>query len=304
VGRVLVVGSINSDLVVRVPRLPSPGETVTGGTFAQHQGGKGANQAVAAARLGAYVTFVGAVGEDEFGRSALATFQQEGVGVAGLAVAGVPTGVALIVVDEAGENQIAVAAGANGLVDATLVEEALSDGSMAIDGGVYLTNFEIADEAVLAGARIAAHADMTVLINPAPARELSAALLTLRPILVPNEGEAQALTGEIEPLNAARVLAARSRAPVVVTLGSHGAVIVDGGETEQIPAPLVRAIDTTGAGDTFCGALAAELASGSALIDAVHFAVHAASISVTVAGARGGMPSRAIVEASLSARTA
>lgn len=304
VGRVLVVGSVNADLVVRVPRLPSAGETVTGGTFAQHQGGKGANQAVAAARLGAHVTFVGAVGDDEFGRAALADFQNEGVGVSGLRVAGVPTGVALIVVDEAGENQIAVASGANALVNGALVEEALSDDSMTVVGGVYLANFEIADNAVLAGARIAADAAMTIVINPAPARELPAALLALRPILVPNEGEAHALTGEIEPLNAARVLAARSGGAVVVTLGPHGAVLVDDGEAEQVPAPLVEAVDTTGAGDTFCGALAAELAAGSSLIDAVRFAVHAASISVTVPGARGGMPSRADVEASLAGRTA
>lgn len=304
VGRVLVVGSVNADLVVRGPRLPSAGVTVAGGTFAQHQGGKGANQAVAAARLGAHVTFVGAVGDDEFGRVALADLQNEGVGVSGLKVAGVSTGVALIVVDADGENQIAVAPGANAVVDAALVGEALSDASMTVAGGVYLANFEIADEAVLAGARIASDAEMKIVINPAPARELPGTLLALRPILVPNEGEAQALTGENEPMNAARVLAARSGAPVVVTLGPQGAVVVDDGAVEHVPAPLVETVDTTGAGDTFCGALAAELAAGSSLIDAVRFAVHAASISVTVPGARGGMPSRADVEASLTGRTA
>ncbi|MGI8929234.1 MAG: ribokinase [Candidatus Limnocylindrales bacterium] len=304
VGRVLVVGSVNTDLVVRVPRLPSAGETVTGGTFAQHQGGKGANQAVAAARLGAHVTFVGAVGDDEFGRVALAELQTEGVGISGSQVAGVSTGVALIVVDESGENQIAVASGANTLVDATLVEEALSDGSMTVAGGVYLANFEIADDALLAGARIAAEASMRIVINPAPAHELPATLLALRPILVPNEGEAHALTGEKEPLNAARFLSARSGAAVAVTLGPQGAVVVYDGEVEHVPAPLMEAVDTTGAGDTFCGALAAELAAGSTLIAAVRFAVHAASLSVTFRGARTGMPSRADVEASLSRSTA
>jgi len=301
---VIVIGSVNADLVVRVPRLPSAGETVSGGTFAKHQGGKGANQAVAAARLGAQVTFVGAVGDDVFGRAALADFQTEGVGVSGLQVAGVPTGVALIVVDDAGENQIAVASGANALVDGALVEGALSADSMTVAGGVYLANFEIAHEAVLAGARIAADAGMEIVINPAPARELPAALLALRPMLVPNEGEAHALTGEMEPLNAARVLAARTGAAVVVTLGPSGALVVDDGEAEQMPAPLVEAVDTTGAGDTFCGALAAELATGSPLRDAVRFAIQAASISVTVAGARDGMPSRADVEAALSERSA
>lgn len=302
---VLVVGSANTDLVIRTERLPAPGETVTAGTFSQHQGGKGANQAVASARLGARVNFVGAVGDDEFGRAALEDFQDEGVDISGVRVlSGVATGVALIVVDASGENQIAVASGANALVDGALVEEALSgDPAQPEGGGVYLANFEIADEAVLAGARFAANAGMRIVINPAPARELSAALLALRPILVPNEGEAQALTGELEPLNACRVLAARSGAPVVVTLGSQGAIVVNQGEAETVPAPLVEAVDTTGAGDTFAGALAAELAAGSSLVHAVRFAVHAASISVTVAGARGGMPSRAEVEASLGARS-
>ncbi|MEX2546233.1 MAG: ribokinase [Chloroflexota bacterium] len=298
-GRVLVVGSVNADLVVRVRSLPSAGETVTGGDFAQHHGGKGANQAVAAARLGAHVTFIGAVGDDEFGRAAVDDFQREGVGVSGVRAGGAPTGVALIVVDDAGENQIAVASGANASVDAAIVEEALATGSTTVAGGVYLANFEIADEAVLAGARIASEAGMKIVINPAPARELPAALLALRPILVPNEGEAQALTGEFEPINAARILAARSGAPVVVTLGPQGAVVVEEGNAETVPAPLVEAVDTTGAGDTFAGALAAELAAGSALIDAVRFAVRAASMSVTVPGARGGMPSRAEVEGAL-----
>lgn len=296
----LVVGSVNVDLVVRVHSLPSAGETVTGGTFDQHHGGKGANQAVAAARLGADVTFVGAVGDDDFGRAALANLQGEGVGVSGLRVAGIPTGVALIVVDDEGENQIAVASGANGSMIGTSIEEALMTVAALSPGGVYLANFEISDDAVLAGAHLAQQAGMTVVINPAPARELPAALLALRPILVPNASEAQALTGEIEPLNAARVLAARSGAPVVVTLGPQGAIVVDEGAAETVPAPLMEAVDTTGAGDTFAGALAAELAAGSALIDAVRFAVRAASISVTVAGARGGMPSRAEVEAGLS----
>ncbi len=296
----LVVGSVNVDLVVRTERLPAPGETVTTGTFAQHPGGKGGNQAVAAARLGAHVTFVGAVGNDELGRAALADLQAEGVGVSGLRVAGVATGVALIVVDHAGQNQIAVASGANASVDSALVEEALSDDTMMQAGGVFLANFEIADEAVLAGARMAADAGMIIVINPAPARELPATLLALGPILVPNEGEAQALTGEIEPLNAARVLAARSGAPVVVTLGAQGAVVVDKGDAETVPAPLVEAVDTTGAGDTFAGAMAAGLAAGSPLIEAVRLAVRAASLSVTVCGARGGMPSRAVVEAAFA----
>ena len=295
---VLVVGSVNVDLVVRSVRLPGPGETVTGATFAQHHGGKGANQAVAAARLGAAVTFVGATGDDEFGRSARAALASEGIAIDGVRVLpDLPTGVAFIVVSESGENQIAVASGANGTVDASFVSDAVANSSALQRQGVYLSNFEIADDAVIAGAQLASRAGMTVVINPAPARELPDALLSLRPILVPNEVEARELTGEIEPFNAARVLAARSQAPVVVTLGAQGALVVQEGRAEQVPALLVEAVDATGAGDAFAGALAAEMAAGSSLIDAVRFAVRAASISVSKPGARGGMPSRAEVEA-------
>lgn len=294
----LVVGSVNVDLVVRAARLPGQGETVSGGTFDQHHGGKGANQAVAAARLGAAVTFVGATGDDEFGRSARDALASEGITIDGVRVlSDLPTGVALIVVAEDGENQIAVAPGANGSVDAAFVADTLLDSPALTRGGVYLANFEIADEAVIAGAQLAAQAGMTVVINPAPARELPGALLSLRPILVPNELEARELTGELEPFNGARVLAARSGAPVVVTLGAQGALVVQEGQAEQVPAPLVEAVDATGAGDTFAGAMAAELADGKLLIDAVRFAVRASSISVTKPGARGGMPSRAEVEA-------
>lgn len=297
---VIVVGSINVDLVVRAPRLPGPGETVIGGTFAQHHGGKGANQAVAAARLGAHVTFVGAVGDDELGREAVRDLQQEGVTVEGVKVlTGLPTGVALITVDAAGENQIAVASGANGAVDSTLVQEALASNPALERGGVYLANFEIADEAVITGARIAAEAGMTVVVNPAPARELPAALLALRPILIPNEVEGEALTGEWEPLAAARVLSGRSGGPVIVTLGPGGALVFDAGEVEVVAAPLLEAVDTTGAGDTFAGALAAGLSAGKTLSEAARMAVRAASMSVTVTGARGGMPSRAEVEAAI-----
>ena len=280
--------------------MPAPGETVTGGSFARHLGGKGANQAVAAARLGAHVVFVGAVGDDEFGRSAVSDLASEGIDVSRvLVIESGSTGVAVIVVDEGGENQIAVASGANASIDAALVEAALGSDLALGDaaGGVFLANLEIADEGVLAGARLAARAGMTVIVNPAPARELSGELMALRPILVPNQVEAEALTGEHDPQAAARILAARSGAAVIVTLGPAGALLVDEGVVELIPAPLVEVVDTTGAGDTFAGALAEEIAAGTPLIDAARFAVRAAALSVTVAGARGGMPSRADVEA-------
>jgi len=291
-GYVLVVGSINIDLVVSLDRLPGRGETVTGGSFARYAGGKGANQAVAAARLGASVAFVGAVGGDELGAASLADLRAEGIDTSRVAtLAGTPTGVALIAVDATGENQIAVASGANGLVDGALVESALVR-LPVVGGACFLANLELPDEAVLAGARHARSQGMTLLINPAPARELTAELVSLEPILVPNEHEAAALTGEHDPIEAGRLLAARTGAPNIVTIGAQGAIVVADGRVERIPAPFLEVVDTTGAGDAFAGALAAELAAGSELIDAARVAVRAASLSVTARGARTGMPRR------------
>jgi ribokinase len=290
--RVVVVGSINADLVVSAPALPGPGETVTGGTFARHGGGKGANQAVAAARLGAAVALVGAVGDDDLGAAALAELAAEGIDVAAVSrAAGLATGVALIVVDRAGENAIAVASGANGALDAARVAAAL-DGRLTGPGGVVLLGHEVSDEAVLAGARAAHAAGWTAVLNPAPARPLGDELLALAPLLTPNATEAAALTGEADPEAAAAALAASTGAPVLVTLGSAGALLLDGGRAERIPPPRVDVVDTTGAGDTLNGALAAELARGADLQRAARAAVAAAALSTQAAGARGGMPRR------------
>ena len=295
--RVIVVGSINVDLVVRGERLPAPGETVTGGRFSRHGGGKGANQAVAAVRLGAHVTMIGAAGDDAFGHDELAALAAEGIEVAAVArLDGVPTGVALICVDAAGENQIAVASGANAALDGAAVERAVR---AAAEGGgaarpVVLLGHEVSDAAVLAGARAAAG---PIVLNPAPARAVPDELAALGPILTPNEGEASALTGERDAEAAARALAARTGAPVLVTLGARGVLLLDGANAEVLPAPRCEVVDTTGAGDTFNGALAAELAAGRSVRDAAAFAVTAAALSVGAAGARGGMPRRADVEA-------
>jgi ribokinase len=295
-GCVLVVGSINVDLVVSLARLPVPGETVTGGSFASHPGGKGGNQAVAAARMGARVSFIGAVGDDELGEAALADLSAEGVDVSRIArLPDISTGVALIVVDERGQNQIAVASGANAGVDGRLVESATRSIDMPV-GSAYLANLEVGDDAVLAGARFAVAHGLHVVINPAPARQLTAELLDLAPVLVPNQQEAESLTGEAQPDAAALALAARSGAPVIVTLGAAGALLVGPDGVEHLPAPSVQVVDTTGAGDTFAGVFAAQLASGAALLEAARFAVRAASMSVTVPGARGGMPTRAQLE--------
>jgi ribokinase len=280
-----VIGSINLDLVVRAPTLPAPGETVTGGTFERHGGGKSANQAVAAARAGAAVRMIGAVGDDDLGEEAVQQLAAEGIDVAAVQrLASAPTGVALIAVDARGENQIAVASGANAELAPEAVEAALAG---AAAGGVALIALEVPDAPVLAGARAARSAGLTVVVNPAPARPLGDALLDLAPILTPNGGEAAALSGEDDPEAAARALSARTGAPVVVTVGARGALLADGDALERIPAPAVEAVDTTGAGDAFNGALAAALAGGAALADAVREAVATAAESVRRPGARG-----------------
>jgi ribokinase len=284
-GSVLVIGSINADLVVTLDRLPEPGETVTGGRFARHGGGKGANQAVAAARAGARVRFVGAVGDDDLGAAAIAELAADGVDVGAIArLDGEPTGVALIAVDRRGRNQIAVASGANACVDAALVARAIDAGPLGADD-VVLLGFEVPDEAVVAGARAAAEAGATPILNPAPARDLPDGLPGV--LLTPNGLEAAALTGETDPADAARALARRTNAPVIVTVGADGALLAGGDGIVPIPAPQVDVVDTTGAGDAFNGVLAAGLAAGDALEDAARAAVEAASASVRRAGARG-----------------
>ena len=282
-----MVGSVNADLVVSVRDLPAPGETVTGGVFARHGGGKGANQAVAAARLGASVRFVGAVGADDLGEEALRLIADEGIDVSGVVrLDDVPTGVAVIVVDARGENQIAVASGANGALTGAHVGAALR-----LEGrGVVLLGHEVPPEAVSTGVRAARDAGWAAILNPAPARELIDDLEGV--ILTPNADEARRLTLEDDVEAAAQALAARTRAPVLVTLGAGGALLVHDGAAERIPAPHVQVVDTTGAGDTVNGALAAELAAGRELPAAVRFALAAAALSTRVAGAREGMPRR------------
>jgi ribokinase len=285
---VIVVGSVNADLVVSVAELPRAGETVTGGTFARHGGGKGANQAVAAARAGASVAMVGAVGADDLGDEALRELAAEGIDVSAVArLDGVPTGVAAIVVDARGENFVAVASGAN----AEVVVSAIPPGD-----GVVLLGHEVPEAAVVAGIRAGREAGRRVLLNPAPARRLADDLEGV--LLTPNAHEARALTGEQDVEAAARALAARTGAPVLVTLGADGALLLDG-VVERLPAPVVEVVDTTGAGDAVNGALAAELAAGRPLREAARFAMVAAALSTRVAGARAGMPHRDEVLAAL-----
>ncbi|MGI9002166.1 MAG: PfkB family carbohydrate kinase [Pseudonocardia sp.] len=309
---VVVVGAINVDLVVAVPRLPGPGETVVGGGPERYGGGKGANVAVAAARAGADVRLVGAVGADETGAAALEELRADGVDTGGVAVLdGVATGVALIVVDGCGENQIAVGAGANAAVTPEHVRTVLR-GALPTASCV-LVSTEIPGAAVAAAVEAATAAGVTCVLNPAPVIPVVADLLERGPLLTPNRAESRdlvALLGLERPaadasvLVSAQSIAARSGAPVVVTLGGDGAVVLlapDGTPCHVPPRPAtVR--DTTGAGDTFNGVFAARLAAGDEVGTAVWVATVAASLSVAHAGARTGMPHAEAIDAALPPR--
>lgn len=283
---VLVVGSINEDLVVNTDRLPRPGETVTGGIFQRFGGGKGANQAVAAARIGAEVAFIGAVGDDDLGVDAVNRLCEIGLDVTGVArVEEMATGIAIIVVDQRGENQIAVAAGANAAVDRELVDRALSVRSLS-PNGVMLANLEVGDGAVLAAADTAVANGLRLVLNPAPARPIHERLFELAPILTPNEGEAKALTGVAQPETAADALFCKTGAAVIVTLSEAGALVVDRDGARRYSAIDVEPVDSTGAGDVFNGVLAARLAAGNTLDDAVRWAIVGSGLAVTESGAR------------------
>jgi ribokinase len=299
---VLVVGSVNVDVIARVPVLPAPGTTVTGGTLERHGGGKGANQAVAAARLGARVGLIAAVGDDPDGAEAVAELRREGIDVSGIAMLeNTATGVALIVVDDGGENQIAVASGANQELDAATVTGAL-DGIELTSGGVCLVGFEVSDAAIEVAAQWASAGGHRVLIVPAPARRLTEALIACTPILTPNAGEAAALSDERSPGAAAAALSRRTTSPVAVTLGKSGVVVADGDRVESIPAYETTAVDTTGAGDTFSGALAVGLSESRPFGEAVQRAQAAAALSTRTVGARTGMPTSVELEAFLADR--
>lgn len=292
-----VIGSINADLVVSADRLPRPGETVLGGRFSIHDGGKGANAAVAAARAGAEVAMIGAVGDDEHGHRAVAALRSEGIDVDGVRILdGVATGIALIGVGLRGENQIMVAPGANGELVLGPQELARITGS-----DVLVTNHEVTTDVVLAALRAAHDADRIAILNPAPARALHAEILRLGPILTPNEHELVVAIGNDVTENALDELVARHAGPIIVTQGPAGALLAHEGEREHFAGRVPPAVvDTTGAGDTFNGVLAAWLASDASLDDAIDAANAAASLSVAAAGARGGMPTREAIEAVLA----
>jgi len=279
---IAVVGSINLDLVVAVEHHPAPGETVLGGDRRELPGGKGANQAVAAARLGAAVAMVGRVGGDAQGTRLREGLARDGVDVEHVTVDDdAPSGMALIAVDGAGENTIVVSSGANAHVGADDVEAARD---VVASADVTLLQHEVPVSAVDAAIGVAGG---TVVLNPAPVRAIARRV----DVLVPNRGELAALTaGTGDPATLARRLDLAGA--VVVTLGRDGVLVVEGESAEHVAAPQVQAVDTTGAGDAFCGALAQALAEGAELVEAARWAVRVAAVSVTRIGAQGGLPRR------------
>jgi ribokinase len=286
-------------MVVKTDKLPAPGETVIGGTFLMNPGGKGANQAVAAARLGGQVTFVAKIGNDLFGRQAVEGFQREGIDTTYvLTDAEYPSGVALINVDATGENCITVAPGANAYLQPTETETALQEAKA--DTPVLL-QLEIPLPTVEYVVRQAATRGLRVILNPAPAQSLSPDLFPHLFLITPNETEAELLTGihvtdQTSAEQAAQKLRELGVANVVITLGSKGAYLQTDQERQLIAVPRVMAVDSTAAGDCFNGALTVALAEGQRLPEAVAFACKAASISVTRMGAQTSMPTRKEVE--------
>lgn len=320
--RVIVVGSVNIDLVATADRLPSPGETLTGARFSRHHGGKGGNQAVAAARLGAKTAFVGALGDDIFGDEARAALSAEGIDLAGLRTLPGATGVALILVDNRGENLISVASGANAGLTPDHVRAALAVLSPG-PGDVVLVGHEIPTATAATALGTAREAGALTILNPAPADGLDRSVFGLADILTPNRTELAALVAddarrigragrvsERPEIAAATLLDPNSegtgvRRAVIVTLGEAGAIVVGRDAAPlDLAAPEVASIDTVGAGDTFNGALAAGIASGLDLESAARRAIAAAALSTTRSGAREGMPTLAEIEAQSDERTA
>lgn len=304
---VAVVGSLNLDLVIKAPRLPAAGETVTRGIFGPFPGGKGANQAVAAARLGARVRMIGAIGKDAFGTQLREGLRRDGVDVSHVIEIGdAPSGVALITVDPHGQNTIVVAPGANWRLTPAHVDEAAD---LIARSQILLLQLEIPIETVIRAAEIAARAKVRVVLDPAPAPEspLPDRLIRLIDVINPNEVEAKALTGarvadEREARDAAERLLATGVRSVVIKLGARGAFVAEGDVRTALPGIQVDPVDTTAAGDAFAGALAVALGEGRSITDAARFANVAGAISVTRMGAQPSMPRRAEVVEFAAAR--
>lgn len=292
---ILVVGSTNTDMVVKATRFPAPGETILGGKFLMNPGGKGANQAVAAQRLGGNVTFVGKTGNDIFGKQAVELLKSEGINTEFMLTDSKnPSGVALITVDLKGENSIVVASGANGTLSAA---DLANTGALFNAADCVLLQLEIPLETVSRVAGLAAEKGRKVILNPAPALPLPESLLKGLYMITPNENEAELLTGiavsdMVSANQAALVLKAKGVQNVIITMGAAGAYVLSTEFTGMVAAPTVSAVDTTAAGDTFNGALAVFLFEAKTVQEAVKLACKAASIAVTRIGAQVSIPKR------------
>jgi ribokinase len=298
--QIVIVGSANTDMVVKTPRIPGPGETVIGGDFLMAAGGKGANQAVAAARLGARVTLVARLGTDMFGDQAIAGYQHEGIDTTYIVRdADHPSGIALISVDAQGENSIAVASGANAHLTPLDVDRA----SQAIgEAHVLLVQLEVPLDAVRRAVTIAHDMGVRVILNPAPAREIAPPLLAQVSIITPNEHEARVVVGEPDQAHAIRRMLDAGVETVLVTLGAQGVLWATRETRILVPAFPVEAIDTTAAGDAFNGGLAYALGRGLSMAEAIRYANAVAAISVTRMGAQPSLPTGAEVAAFLAHR--
>lgn len=292
---IVVIGSTNMDMVVKASHIPVSGETILGGSFLMNPGGKGANQAVAAARLGGNTAFISKVGSDVFGKQSVQLFNMEGIDTSGvLSDNTTPSGVALITVDDFGENAIVVASGANANLVPGDVEAALKK---IRDPVLFLLQLEIPMSAVQFAVEHAAARGIKVILNPAPVNASIPSLFPLIDILTPNRYEAEQFTGvkvtDFESAReAAEVLHRKGVKTIVITLGSKGAVLLHNNEFHIIPAVNCKAIDTTAAGDVFNGALSVAIAEGREMLPAVEFACRAAAISVTRMGAQSSIPNR------------
>ena len=291
---ILVIGSSNTDLTVKTQELPRPGETVLGGVFTMGPGGKGANQAVAAQRLGGHVKFICKVGRDMFGENAIAHYNKEGLDTNGILRSNLPSGVALIYVDSHAENCIVVASGANG----DLTEQDIEASKQAIQTcSILLLQLEIPIPSVLKAAKLAHESGATVVLNPAPACPLPEELFRYIDLFIPNETELSAFSGlpveDIESAEkAAKAMQHNGLGKLIVTMGSKGALICDGGKPVFVPAHKVKAVDTTAAGDTFCGALCVAINEGKSLEEAAAFACAASALTVQKMGAQNSIPFR------------
>lgn len=295
--KIVVVGSSNTDMVIKSAHLPKPGETILGGKFLMNPGGKGANQAVAVARLGGDVSFVCKVGDDMFGKEAIAKYSEDHINVDHVSMSSEqPSGVALINIDQKGENCISVASGAN----YCLSEEDINRAEPVIkNASIVLLQLEVPIHTVAYAARMAKRYGALVVLNPAPAPKeaLSSELLSNVDMIIPNSTEIETITGRCatdseSAQDAIGQIVSKGVKTVIVTLGSEGTITFHDGEYKQIPAYRVEAVDTTAAGDTFCGGVCVALAEGKTVFEAVRFGTKAASICVTRMGAQGSIPFR------------